>query len=109
MDLVFSELHLGATYGAIARNKLWRPLPGDIVVTPLLILAATYLLLGSDHWLLVTTITMYAAIWHRGRQNLGVARFYQRQAGGPTSPAHRWLFSGAIYAPMAAALLLYNH
>src|SRR5262249_34968453 len=69
-DLVFSELHIGATYGVIVRRRLWQRLPGDVVLTPLLILAATYMLARSDHWLLITTITMYAAIWHRGRQNL---------------------------------------
>jgi hypothetical protein len=109
LDLVFSELHLGATYDAIIRRRLWRRLPVDVVLTPLIILALTYLLAWTDQSLLITTITIYAAIWHRGRQNLGVARFYQRQAGGPLSPAHRGLFSAAIYAPMGAALLLYNH
>src|SRR6185436_1576567 len=35
--------------------------------------------------------------------------FYQRAAGGPVSRSHLWLFSGAIYAPMVAALFLYSH
>ena len=108
-DLVFSELHLGATYDAIVRRRLWRRLPFDVVLVPIFILALTYLLMETDRSLLLTTVTMYGALWHRGRQNMGVARFYQRQAGGPVSTAHRWLFSGAIYAPMAAASLLYNH
>jgi hypothetical protein len=108
LDLVFSELHLGATYDAIVRRRLWRRLPADVVVVPLAILAATYALAVSSQWVLLTSIAMYAAVWHRGRQSLGVARFYQRQAGGPISPLHRRLFAGAIYLPMAAAIFLYG-
>jgi hypothetical protein len=52
---------------------------------------------------------MYAAIWHRGRQSLGVARFYQRGIGGPVSRIHECLFRGAIYLPMIAATLAYTH
>jgi hypothetical protein len=52
---------------------------------------------------------MYAAVWHRGRQSLGVARFYQRGGGGPVSQAHAVLFRGAIYLPMLAATLAYTH
>src|ERR1051326_8959307 len=52
---------------------------------------------------------MYAAVWHRARQNLGVARFYQRQVGGPVSRAHDVLFRGAVYLPMLAAALAYSH
>ena len=59
--------------------------------------------------MLLTSIAMYAAVWHRGRQSLGIARFYQRQAGGPISPLHSRLFFGAIYLPMAAAIFLYGH
>ena len=43
-DLVLSELHLGATYDAIARRRLWRRLPIDVLVVPPAILAATYVL-----------------------------------------------------------------
>jgi hypothetical protein len=52
---------------------------------------------------------MYAAVWHRGRQSLGVARFYQRGMGGPVSRAHNCLFRGAIYLPMLAGMLAYTH
>src|SRR5215813_8908378 len=109
LDLVFSELHLGATYDAIMRRRLWRRMPADVLFVPLVILVATYLLTVSNQLVLLTSITMYAAIWHRGRQSLGIARFYQRQAQGPISPLHRRLFAGAIYLPMAAAILLYGH
>ena len=109
LDLILSELHLGATYDAIIRRRLWRRLPADVLVVPLIILVATYVLTTSGQSVLLTSIAMYAAVWHRGRQSLGIARFYQRQAGGPVSPLHRWLFSGAIYLPMAAAIFLYSH
>lgn len=106
LDLVLSELHLGATYDAIMRRRLWRRLPIDVLVVPLAILAATYVLAGDSQWMLLTSMAMYVAVWHRGRQSLGIARFYQRQAGGPISPLYRWLFAGAIYLPMAAAIFL---
>jgi hypothetical protein len=109
LDLVLSELHLGATYDAIVRRRLWRRLPVDVLVVPLAILVATYALMASGQSVLLTSIAMYAAIWHRGRQSLGIARFYQRQAGGPISPMHKRLFFGAIYLPMAAAIFLYGH
>src|SRR5262245_61052914 len=109
LDLVFSELHLGATYDAIIRRRLWRRMPADVLLVPVAILAATYLLTASSQLVLLTSITMYAAIWHRGRQSLGIARFYQRQAGGAISRMHNRLFSGAIYLSMAAAILLYGH
>ena len=108
-DLIFSELHLGATYDAIIRRRLWRRFPADVLVVPLVILAGTYALAVSSQSVLLTSIAMYAAVWHRGRQSLGIARFYQRQAGGPVSLLHRWLFAGAIYLPMAAAIFLYGH
>jgi hypothetical protein len=108
LDLVFSELHLGATYDAIIRRRLWRRLPTDVLIVPLVILAATYALAVSSQSVLLTSIAMYAAVWHRGRQSLGVARFYQRQAGGPISSLHGRLFSGAIYLPMAAAIFLHG-
>jgi hypothetical protein len=109
IDLVFSELHLGATYDAIVRRRLWRRLPVDVLIVPLIILLATYALVITGQSVLLTSIAMYAAIWHRGRQSLGVARFYQRQAGRPISSLHGRLFSGAIYLPMIAAVFLYGH
>ena len=109
LDLVLSELHLGATYDAIARRRLWRRLPVDVLVIPLVIILATYALMKTGQSVVLTSIAMYAAIWHRGRQSLGVGRFYQRQADGPLSPLHRWLFAGAVYSPMVAAICLYSH
>jgi hypothetical protein len=109
LDLVFSELHLGATYGAIMRRRLWRQFPTDVLVVPLVVLALTYALTMSGQTMLLTSIAMYAAVWHRGRQSLGVARFYQRGMGGPVSRAHACLFRGAIYLPMLAGMLAYTH
>jgi hypothetical protein len=109
LDFVFSELHLGATYGAIVQRRLWRQRHLDVLVVPLIILALTYALSMTGQTLLLTSIAMYAAVWHRGRQSLGVASFYQRGMGGPVSPAHKVLFRGAIYLPMLAATLAYTH
>jgi hypothetical protein len=109
LDLVLSELHLGATYDAIARRRLWRQRPVDIVAVPLIILVATITLMAMSQALLVTTVAMYTAIWHRGRQNFGIGRFYLRLTGGPVSRTHVWLFSAAIYAPMMASAFLYSH
>jgi hypothetical protein len=109
LDFVLSELHLGATYQAVIRRRLWQRLPVDVLVVPLVILAVTYALSTSGQAVLLTTIAMYAAVWHRGRQSLGVARFYQRALGGPASPVHDRLFQGAVYLPMMAALLSYAH
>lgn len=108
-DFVLSEFHLGATYDAVLRRRLWRDRQNDVLAIPLLILALTYLLSIAGQKVLLTSITMYAAVWHRGRQSFGVARFYQRQAGGPVSRAHDLLFRGAIYLPMLAATLAYAY
>jgi hypothetical protein len=109
LDFVLSEFHLGATYDAILRRRLWRQQPFDVLLIPLCILALTYALSVNGHTTLLTSIAMYAAVWHRGRQSLGVARFYQRQIGGPVSRAHNALFRGAIYLPMLAATFAYTH
>jgi len=109
MDFVLSEFHLGATYDAIIRRRLWRQRQGDVLVVPLIILALTYALSMTGQAMLLTSIAMYAAVWHRGRQSLGVARFYQRGMGGPVSRAHDFLFRGAIYLPMLAGTLAYTH
>lgn len=109
LDFVLSEAHLGATYEAVIRRRLWRSLPVDVLLVPFAILAITYALSMSGQTTLLTSIAMYAAIWHRGRQSLGVARFYQRGIGGVASPAHQRLFHGAVYLPMLAALLAYAH
>jgi hypothetical protein len=109
LDFVLSELHLGATYHAVIRRRLWHRLPLDVLVVPLVILAITYALSMSGQAVLLTSIAMYAAVWHRGRQSLGLARFYQRAVGGPASPLHDRLFQSAVYLPMVAALLSYAH
>jgi hypothetical protein len=109
IDFLLSEFHLGATYHAVIERRLWQRLPLDVLVVPLVILAITYALSMSGQTVLLTSIAMYAAIWHRGRQSLGVARFYQRGMGGPASPVHDRLFQGAVYLPMLAALLAYAH
>jgi len=109
LDFVLSEFHLGATYGTIMQRRLWRHRRTDVILVPLVILVLAYVLSMSGHGILLTSVAMYAAVWHRGRQSLGVARFYQRKMGGPISPAHNILFRGAIYLPMLAATLAYNH
>jgi hypothetical protein len=109
LDFVLSEFHLGATYGAIVQRRLWRHRQVDVVLVPLAILALSYALSMTGQAILLTSIAMYAAVWHRGRQSLGVARFYQRGMGGPVSRAHDFLFRGAIYLPMAAAMFAYTH
>jgi hypothetical protein len=108
LDFVLSEFHLGATYAAIVQRRLWRHRQIDVLVVPLVILALTYALALSDQMTLLTSIAMYLAVWHRGRQSLGVARFYQRAIGGPVSRAHDCLFRGAIYLPMLAGMLTYT-
>jgi hypothetical protein len=107
-DLLLSELHLGATYDAIVRGRLWRHMPLDVLAVPLAILVATYVVVLGGWPLLVTTTILYLGAWHRGRQNLGIARYYQRLAGGPVSRRHRWLLSAAFYLPMIAAVAYYT-
>jgi hypothetical protein len=109
LDFVLSEFHLGATYDAIIRRRLWRHRQSDVLLIPLAILLLTYVLSMSGQAVLLTSIAMYAAVWHRGRQSLGVARFYQRQMGGSVPGAHKVLFRGAIYLPMLATMLAYTH
>ena len=109
LDLVLSELHLGATYHAVIQRRLWRRLPVDVLLVPLVIVIVTYALWLSGHAMLLTSIAMYAAVWHRGRQSFGIGRFYQRAVGGPVSRMHECLFRGAAYLPMAASALAYAH
>src|SRR4030095_14948508 len=75
----------------------------------LAIVALTYVLSMTGHSMLLTSIAMYAAVWHRGRQSLGVARFYQRGMGGPVSRVHDILFRGTIYLPMLATMFAYTY
>ena len=88
IDFVLSEFHLGATYDAILRRRLWHHRQFDVLLIPLVILVLTYALSLGGQTILLTSIAMYAAVWHRGRQSLGVARFYQRGMGGPVSRTH---------------------
>src|SRR5262249_44560616 len=109
IDFVLSEFHLGATYDAVIRRRLWRRMPADVLAAPLIILALTYGLAAGGHQMLLTSIAMYAAVWPRGRQSFGGVRDYQRQLGGPVSRAHDFLFQAAIYLPMMAATLAFTH
>ena len=69
-DLLLSEVHLGATYDAIARRGLWRRMPLDVFVVPLAILGATYAVALHDGWVLLVKAILYVGAWHRGRQSL---------------------------------------
>ena len=42
VDFVLSEFHLGATYDAILRRRLWHHRRFDVLLVPLVILALTY-------------------------------------------------------------------
>jgi len=108
-DLLLSELHLGATYDAVVRGRLWRRMPIDVVLIPLAIIAATYALMLNEQATVVTTATLYLAAWHRGRQNFGVARYYQVRTGGPISRTHDLLFRAAIYLPMVVGLIFFTN
>jgi uncharacterized protein YjeT (DUF2065 family) len=108
-DLLLSELHLGATYDAIVRGRLWRRMPVDVVAVPLAIVVATYTLMLGGHSIAVTTAAVYLAAWHRGRQNFGVARYYQTRMSGTLSPWHARLFRAAIYTPMAAGVVYFTN
>src|SRR3546814_2864848 len=66
-------------------RRLWRRMPLDVLAMPLASVVATYTLVLNGWPLLVTTTILYLGAWHRGRQNLGIARYYQRRAGGPVS------------------------
>jgi hypothetical protein len=82
-------------------------MPLDVLAIPLAILVATYLLMVNGASPLVTTTVLCLGAWHRGRQNLGIARHYQRHAGGPVSSLHHWLLRAAFYLPMAATVAYY--
>ena len=106
-DVLLGELHLGATYEAIVRRRLWRRMPLEVLAMPLAIMAATYLLMLTGGSLLVTTAVLCVGAWHRGRQNLGIARYYQRHAGGPVSPGTAGRSGSAFYLRMIAAVAYY--
>jgi len=107
-DLLLSEIHLGATYDAISRRRLWRGMPVEVFGVPLAILAATYAVAAHGGFVLLATITLYLGAWHRGRQNLGIARHYQRLANGPRSRWQRAILSAAIYLPMVASVAYFT-
>ena len=107
-DIILGELHLGATYDAVVRGRLWRRMPLEVVVIPLGILAITYALVYGGYPILVTTAVVYLAAWHRGRQNLGIARYYQIRMGGALSSWHGRLFRAAVYLPMAAGVAYFT-
>ena len=71
LDFVLSEFHLGATYDAVVRRRLWRHRQVDVLLVPSVILALTYAFSMGGQTMLLTSIAMYAAVWHRGRQSLG--------------------------------------
>ena len=106
-DLLLGELHLGATYDAVVRRRLWRRMPLEVLAVPALITAATYWLMFGNHPALVTTIVLWLGTWHRGRQTFGIARRYQMMTGGPVSPWHRRLFHAAVYLPMIAGVVYF--
>lgn len=109
-DLLLSELHLGATYDAVIRGRLWRRMPVDVVAVPLAIVTATFaLVMLGEQSILVTTVALYLAAWHRGRQNFGIARYYQARIGGAFSTAHEHLFRAAVYLPMAAGVAFFTN
>jgi hypothetical protein len=107
-DLVFAELHLGATCGAIAQRRLWRRMPIEVVAVPAVILAATYALTLRGWSVFLVTSIVYLGAWHRTRQNLGIARHYQRLAGGPRSRSHQRILAAAMYLPMAATVAYFT-
>jgi hypothetical protein len=107
-DLLLSELHLGATYHAVVRGRLWRRMPFDVVLVPLAIVIATYVLMLAEQAIVITTATLYLGAWHRGRQNFGIARYYQVRAGGRLSAWHGWLFGAATHLPMAAGVAYFT-
>ena len=107
-DIVLGELHLGATYDAVIRNRLWRRMRLEVIAVPLCILAATYAMMYGGYEIWVTTAALYFAAWHRGRQNFGIARFYQARSGGALSPWHQRLFQAAIYLPMVAGVAYFT-
>ncbi len=107
-DIILGELHLGATYDAVIRNRLWRRMHWEVIAVPLCILAATYALMLGGYEIWVTTAALYFAAWHRGRQNLGIARYYQARSGGALSAWHSGLFQAAIYSPMIAGVAYFT-
>lgn len=107
-DLLLAEVHLGATYDAIARRGLWRRMPAEVIAAPLVILAATYAVSAQGWSILLVTAVVYLGAWHRGRQNFGIARHYQRMGERPASRWERRILSAAMYFPMAASVAFFT-
>jgi hypothetical protein len=83
-------------------------MPLEVLAVPLALVGVTYALVLNGWPLLVTTAILYVGAWHRGRQNLGIARYYQRRVGGPALPGHRWRVAAAFYLPMLAGVAYYT-
>ena len=60
-DIILGELHLGATYGAIVGNRLWRRMQVEVIVVPLAIVVATYALMDGGYEIWVATAALYFA------------------------------------------------
>ena len=80
----------------------------EILVVPLAIVAATYALTYGGATILLTTIALYLGAWHRGRQDLGVAWYYQLSMGGAVSALHSNLLKAAMYLPMIAGVAYFT-
>jgi hypothetical protein len=83
-------------------------MPVETVCVPLVILIATYAVALRGWSVLLVTAIVYVGAWHRTRQNLGIARHYQRLASGPGSRSHQQALAAAMYMPMVAALAYFT-
>ena len=108
-DILLGELHLGATYGVVAHSRLWQKMPFEVLVVPFCILAAAYALTYGGQTILLATVALYVGAWHRCRQDLGVARYYQLRVGGALSLWHSRLFKAAMYLPMVAGIAYFTN
>ena len=57
IDFVLSEFHLGATYDAILRRRLWHHRQFDVLLIPLVILVLTYAFSLGGQTILLTSIS----------------------------------------------------
>ncbi len=110
-DLLLSELHLGATYDAIVRRRLWRTMPLEVAPRAARASSPPPTRWSLNGWpLLVTTAILYLGAWHRGRQNLGIARYYQRRVGGLGVARASVAARGRVLSPDArGGRLLHEH
>ena len=56
---MLAELHLGATYDAVVRRRLWRHRRVDVLLIPPVILVLTYVFSLGGQTVLLTSIAMY--------------------------------------------------